>query len=83
MAIALGTFAAFAYAPAKIDSSVQSSLHWFDAVDGTYLGQRTQAQQQSICGTPQTRDCALGYNGEKDGEPVGTLQATLKRPNAN
>lgn len=66
MAIAVGTFAAFAFSPAKADATLQA-YHWFDANNGNPLGQRTAAEQQAQCGSPLEIECAYGYMLDENG----------------
>lgn len=71
--IAAGTIGAFAFTKSdKTESTVlsaQTQLHWFD-IDGTYLGEKTIAEQEAEC--PGTGVfCAAGYDDENNGVPVG------------
>lgn len=75
MAIAVGAFGAFAFAPAKADDTVQT-LHWFDAVSGNYIGPAAQDAQQTACGEP-TVPCADGYTAVSGGAPAGVYVITL------
>ena len=74
LTIALGTFAAFAFSPEKTEAKTTfTSYHWFDAITGNPLGEKTLEQQQTMCGAPGNIDCAYGYSSlDPNGNPVGT-----------
>ncbi|MFC4872109.1 DUF6520 family protein [Negadavirga shengliensis] len=82
MALVFGVGLAFATqssnsSESKTDAS--EMLHWFD-LDENYLGEKTQAQQQSQCGTPAIELCARGYESiDSNQEPVGSVVATTTK----
>jgi len=80
MAIAVGTFAAFAFSPAtKTIAADENMYHWFDAEDGNYLGQRTQAAQQALCGIDNDVPCADGFTGVSGTNPSGSYIDTVNK----
>jgi hypothetical protein len=74
LAIAASAFTA----PQQTSSKFDPMYHWF-APNGTYLGYRTEAAQQILCGDGQN-DCASGYSEIVDEEPVSSsFFKTLKK----
>ena len=80
MVIACGAFATVAATTtnSKPVKSDPGDLIWFDAVSGLPIGERTPAEQQTLCGTPGSHDCAYGYEMDDEGNPVGEPTVTTK-----
>ena len=75
---ALGTYAFTTVSDNNAQSTVQDP-HWFDVENGEYLGQRTQAQQDALCGGSNTL-CAQGYEGvDENDAPAGDQIASSFR----
>lgn len=87
-ALVVGAVGAFAFSPAKAETTGKSGdtlRHWFDSNTGLYLGQRLDSQQDAICGPIKQVDCADGYlsitGDEGSEEPVGTAFTIQKANN--
>lgn len=80
MAIAVGTFAAFAFSPVtNAVAQDDPQYHWFDANTEAYLGQRTESQQRVLCGPDGNIPCADAYTAVSGNSPAGSFITTMDK----
>lgn len=82
VALFIATFGLYAFSNANFEKKVNEInpvLHWFDANTEEYLGQRTEAQQRSICGPDGDTPCADAYTNVAGDSPAGSFVMTMDK----